>query len=57
MNGEKVIHATSSITVKPEAPLSADLIHQIVVKYIRETLANDEVCRLIGGTMADRSIT
>lgn len=57
VNGETVIHLTSSITVKPEVPLSSDLIHQIVVKYIRETLANDEMCRLLGGTMADRSIT
>lgn len=57
VNGEKVIHPTSSIIVKPEAPLSSDLIHQIVVKYIRETLENDEKCRLLGGTMADRSIT
>ena len=57
VNGEKVIHPTGSISVDSRDALSPDLIHQIVVKYVRETLANDEKCRLLGGTMASRSIT
>ena len=37
--------------------LSPERIPQLVQKYIRETLENDERCRAISGTIATRSIT
>lgn len=56
-NGESVIHPTLAISIKSGDPLPTDFIHKVICKYIRETLANDEKCRLLGGTMAERSIT